>query len=156
MIPWNLNRSPAVANKALVIRSPDLTLEQKVVALLMCIAQEKKVVIERSLDGAKVQSLLQLNLLHTLSRAPEGTLTVGQLKGLMVDESPNVSRAVSKLTELGLVEKHRSPEDQRTVHVTITRAGERAHVEGDEQLDGFTIGLTKAETRQLFDLLSKL
>lgn len=148
-------REVPVANKSLVIHSTEMTLEQKVIALLLCIAQEKKVEIERALDGA-VQSLLQLNLLHALDRAPERRMTVGQLKDVMVDESPNVSRTVGKLADLGLVEKDRSPEDQRTVHVTLTPQGARAHEEGDARLLDLSTGLGEAELKRLFDLLVKL
>ena len=145
-----------MANKDLVIHSPEMTLEQKVVALLLCIAQEKKGEIDRALGGP-VQSLLQLNLLHALSKAPGGTLTVGQLKHLMIDDSPNVSRTLGKLEKLGLVEKTRSDEDQRTVHVRITDAGHRAHEEGDHRmLDLAGTNLEEPELKQLLDLLVKL
>ena len=80
-----------MGNKTLVIRAHDMTLDQKVIALLMCIALEKKVEIERALEGT-VQSFLQLKLLHSLAEAPGGRLTVGKLRSLMVEKSPNVSR----------------------------------------------------------------
>lgn len=144
-----------MADKSLVIQSPDMSLEQKVIGLVLCIAQEKKVEIDRALEGT-VQSLLQLNLLHALSKAEDGRRTVGQLKSVMVDDSPNVSRALGKLVELGLVEKSRSAEDQRTVHVCLTRAGERAHEEGDARLLDLSTGLAEPELKQLFDLLVKL
>jgi DNA-binding MarR family transcriptional regulator len=144
-----------LADKSLVIHSPDMSLEQKVVALLLCIAQEKKVEIERALDGA-VQSLLQLNLLHALSKAEDGCLTVGQLRSVMVDESPNVSRTLNKLVQLGLVRKERSTRDQRTVYVWLTEAGARAHEEGDARLLQLSTGLERGELKQLFELLVKL
>jgi DNA-binding MarR family transcriptional regulator len=146
----------AVANKALVIHNPELTLEQKVVGLLMCIAQEKKVDVDRALAGSGV-SFLQLNLLHALSKAPENTLTVGRLKSVMIDDSPNVSRALGKLADAGLVAKRRSDEDERTVFVTITEAGERMHVHGDERLLGqLSTGLDHEDLKSLFELLAKL
>ncbi len=144
-----------MANKDLVIESSEMNLEQKCMALLMCLAQEIKVDIESRIGG-EVQSLLQLNLLHALASAPEGTLTVSQLKGVMVDESPNVSRTVSKLAEMGLVTKSRSVDDQRSVFVTITEAGEGAHERADAHLADLSIGLEGAELEQLFTLLKRL
>ena len=144
-----------VANKSLVVESADLTLEQKVIALLVCTGQEIRAEIDRLLEGT-VPSFSQLNLLHALSRAPGGCLTVGQLKNVMVDDSPNVSRALNKLAGLGLVEKTRSTEDQRTVFVSITERGQRVHEEGDECLAHLSTGLEQSELKRLYDLLVKL
>src|SRR5262245_4974167 len=144
-----------MSNRTLVIDAPEMTLDQKVIALLMCIAQEKKVEIERAIEG-KVQSFLQLKLLHSLAQAPGGRLTVGQLRRRMVERTPNVSRTLNKLAELGLIEKVRNTQDQRTVHVSITEAGRIAHEEGDANLMDLTTGLEEGELKRLFDLLVRL
>jgi DNA-binding MarR family transcriptional regulator len=144
-----------MSNRSLVIEAHDLTFDQKVIALLMCVAQEKKVEIERAIEGT-VQSFLQLKLLHSLAEAPEGRLTVGQLRSLMVERTANVSRTLNKLAELGLIEKVRSTVDQRTVYVSITEAGRVAHEEGDASLLDLSTGLEPGELKQLFDLLVKL
>lgn len=144
-----------MANKALVIENPELSLEQKVIALLVCTAHEKKHEIEQRVATMGLSSL-QLNLLHVLSKAAPGPLTVSQLKSFMVDDSPNVSRTLNKLAGAGLITKERSPEDQRTVYVTITEAGEQAHRAGDAQLMGLTTGLSREDLKRLFELLSKL
>ena len=151
-MPWI---ESLVADKQRLIADPDLTLEQKVVGLLLCVAQGKKSEIDRRIQGP-VLSFLQLNLLHALSKAPGGNLSVGELRRTMVDDSPNVSRTLNKLVELGLVRKDRSREDQRSVHVSITEAGERAHEEGDARLLDMSTGLEEPELKQLFDLLVKL
>src|SRR5262245_3157202 len=135
-----------MTNRSLVIDDPDMTLDQKVIALLMCVAHEKKVEIERAIEG-KVQSFLQLKLLHSLAEAPGGRLTVGQLRSLMVERTPNVSRTLNKLSDLGLIEKVRSKEDQRTVHVSITEAGRIAHEEGDANLTDLNTGLEESELK---------
>src|SRR5499426_1743530 len=144
-----------MSNRTLVIDAPEMTLDQKVIALLMCVAQEKKVEIERAIEGT-VQSFLQLKLLHSLAQAPGGRLTVGQLRSLMVERTANVSRTLNKLSDLGLIEKLRSTEDQRTVHVSITEAGRIAHDEGDASLLDLSTGLEQGELKRLFDLLVKL
>jgi MarR family transcriptional regulator, organic hydroperoxide resistance regulator len=144
-----------MSKRSLVVDAPDMTFDQKVIALLMCIAQEKKVEIEQAIEGT-VQSFLQLKLLHSLAEAPEGRLTVGQLRSRMVERAANVSRTLNKLSELGLIEKVRSTKDQRTVHVSITEAGRIAHEEGDASLTDLSTGLEAGELKQLFDLLVKL
>ncbi|MGI9289558.1 MAG: MarR family winged helix-turn-helix transcriptional regulator [Pseudomonadales bacterium] len=144
-----------MANKKLIIDDPELTLDQKVMGLLACIAQEKKVEIDERLSTTGL-SFLQLNLLHALSKAPEKNLTVSQLKGAMVDENPNVSRTLNKLATMGLVEKVRSDEDQRTVYVSITHEGEQAHEDADKQLMDMSTGLKDRDLKQLFRLLQNI
>jgi len=144
-----------MAKKTLVIDNPELDLEQKVMALLACIAQEQKAEIDTRLEPLKL-SLLQLNLLHALSRAPGKTLTVNELKSVMLDENPNVSRTISKMADAGLVTKIRSAEDQRTVHVEISPKGEQAHRNGDRRLGDLSTGLSKKDLQQLYQLLQKI
>ena len=144
-----------MSKRSLVVDAPDMTFDQKVIALLMCIAQEKKVEIERAIEGT-VQSFLQLKLLHSLAEAPDGRLTVGQLRSRMVERAANVSRTLNKLGELGLIEKVRCTRDQRSVYVSITEAGRIAHEEGDASLTDLSTGLEEGELKQLFDLLVKL
>jgi len=144
-----------VANKALIIDNPDMTLDQKVVALLSCIAQEKKSDIDRSLAECNL-SYLQLNLLHTLSKSESGTLTVNQLKAAMIEDNPNVSRTLNKMVDMGLITKTRSDEDQRTVYVKITSKGEEMHELGDDCLGHLTSGLSPKDQKNLFALLQKL
>lgn len=143
-----------MANENLIVDS-DLGVEQKVMGLLACLAREQKARIDRLIGETKL-SLLQLQLLHALSNAPEGTLTVTQLKSAMLDENPNVSRTLNKLVLMGFVTKRRRHEDQRRVLVSITEAGEHAHVAADERLLGMSTGLSEGELQQLYELLLKL
>ncbi|WP_201778219.1 MarR family winged helix-turn-helix transcriptional regulator [Thalassomonas viridans] len=143
-----------MAKKQQLIES-DLPVEQKMLGLIMCIAQEKQVEISRLLKPLDL-SFTQLNLLHTLSKATEDELTVGQLKAALIDESPNVSRALNKLVEKGLVRKRRSEEDQRTVFISITPEGEKAHIQGDLNLAQLKSPINKQEAGQLYQLLLKL
>jgi len=142
-------------NTSTIIDSPDLTLEQKVINLILCVALDKKREIDCALEGV-LQSFLQLKLLHCLAHAEGGRLTVGELRSRMEERSPNVSRTLNKLADLGFVAKVRCTEDQRTVHVSITEAGRRAHEEGDARLTEVTTRLDEDELKRLFDLLVKL
>lgn len=144
-----------MANKALIIDSADMTLEQKVMALIACVAQEKKAQTDKVLSGVGL-SLLQLNLLHQLDYASSGGMTVNQLKSAMVDDNPNVSRTLNKMVETGLVTKKRDDEDQRTVHIRITPKGKKAHTQGDAQLVSITTGLNKGDLATCYALLQKM
>lgn len=143
-----------MANKNLIVNS-DMMLEQKVLALLGCIAQEYKAEMQRLINPLKL-SLLQLNILHTLDKSPNGSLTVNQLKSAMFDQNPNVSRTLNKLVENDLISKERSNEDQRTVFISITQSGRNAHRAADKQLLTFSSGLSEKDLEQLYTLLLKL
>ncbi|MGH0001170.1 MarR family winged helix-turn-helix transcriptional regulator [Pseudovibrio ascidiaceicola] len=144
-----------MANKDIIIKS-DLEIEHKAMALLMCAAQEHKAEMERLISGQNL-SLLQLTILHGLDKSQTGTLTVGQLKSIMIDDSPNVSRTLNKLVAQGYIAKERSKEDQRTVFISITDDGRMAHRVADEEL--LKMGpssLTKDDYQKLYELLLKL
>jgi DNA-binding MarR family transcriptional regulator len=143
-----------LANKESIVKS-DFPIESKVLALIACIGQEKKMEMTNRIKHTGL-SLTQLQLLHILSESPKEGLTINQLKNLMVDESPNVSRAVSKLVDGGYAIKQRNELDQRIVHVQITESGELVHIECDKHLMGIPLGLTESETEELYRLLSKM
>jgi DNA-binding MarR family transcriptional regulator len=138
-----------------VIHDLDIPLERRVISLIMCVATEKRCEIERAIEGV-LQSYVQIKLLHALAEAPEGRTTVGELSRRIEEPIPNVSRTVSKLVALGFVEKNRSTEDQRTVHVRVTKAGRLAQREADARLLDVTTGLERSELKKLFDLLLKV
>lgn len=144
-----------MANKDLIIRSDVMTVEQKVMGLIGCIAQEGKVEMERRIAPLNL-SPLQLSILHALDWGPDGGMTVGQLKSVMLDESPNMSRTLNKMVDAGLVAKRRSTEDQRIVHITITDAGRQMHKTADSELTGMSTGLAETDLQQLYRLLQKL
>lgn len=143
-----------MANKQSIIDG-NFPVESKVYALIACIAHEQKMEMTNLIKHSGL-SLTQLQLLHILSEASDEGLTINQLKNFMVDDSPNVSRAVNKLMDAGFVTKVRSQEDQRVVHVQITESGNKAHVDCDKDLMGLSLGLTKKELKNLYELLTKL
>lgn len=146
----------SLANKEAIIQSNQMTEEQKVTALLMCIAQEKKVEFTRAIQPQGL-SLVQLSLLHVLDWGPAEGLTVNQLKSAMIDESPNVSRALNKLVDAGYAEKRRDQPDQRIVHIVITDAGRHAHKDADQNMLAIdSLPLSDREITQLYQLLKKL
>lgn len=143
-----------MAHKDLVIKA-DYPIEQKNVVLISCIAQEIAAEMNRKLQPFGISSL-QLSMLHALSKSPEGKLTVNQIKAVLVEESPNVSRALNKLMDRDLIRKERDSEDQRVVHILLTEEGRRMHSDADLRLAGKGLPLTEEENRQLYQLLIKI
>lgn len=143
-----------MANKLAIINSK-IDTPRKVMALIACIGQEVKTEIARKLKSSGL-SLIQLDILHALSFAPDKCLTVNQIKSVMIDESPNVSRALNKLMEAGLIEKIRSKQDQRIVHIHITPEGEQAHIDADQELLSIEPPIGEQDAQKLLELLKKL
>lgn len=67
----------------------------------------------------------QYNTLRVLrGEAPDGLPTLA-LAERLVSRAPDITRLVDKLADRGLLERKRSPQNRRTVQVTITEPGER-------------------------------
>jgi DNA-binding MarR family transcriptional regulator len=58
-----------------------------------------------------------------------GELSLGRIVDLTVMEQPSVSRIVAQLVREGLAKRKVSTDDSRFVHVSLTRAGEKAFQE---------------------------
>ncbi|MCT4614740.1 MAG: MarR family transcriptional regulator [Marinifilaceae bacterium] len=145
-----------MANKNLIIHNPEMTLEQKVIGLIVCTSQEIGLKITRALSVLDI-SYLQINILHILSKSPEKQLTVNQIKNFLIDESSNLSRALNKLMDRQLIIKERSLSDQRVVHIKITDAGEKMHIDADKLLiNTFNLNLNEQELEIMFELLKKI
>lgn len=56
----------------------------------------------------------------------QGNLSLGKIVELTVMEQPSVSRVVSQLEREGMVKREVSKKDSRCIHVTLTRAGDKA------------------------------
>jgi len=119
-----------MANKKLIIDS-DINLDSKTILLLLCTAQELNADITRTLKQFNL-SFIQLQILHALAESDSGELTVNQIKSAMVDESPNVSRALNKLMKSKFIRKVRNMVDQRVVYVKITEEGKKVHLNADK------------------------
>jgi len=143
-----------MANKKIIIDSK-IDLDSKIVLLLICTAQELNVDMTRKLKQFNL-SFIQLQILHALSESEKGELTVNQIKSVMVDESPNVSRALNKLMNSGFIEKDRNLIDQRMVYIKITPEGKKIHIKADIEIIETTLNLTSKEKRNLYEILVKL
>jgi DNA-binding MarR family transcriptional regulator len=101
----------------------------------------------------------QFNILRILRGAGEW-LAMNEVKKRMVDKSPNATRLCDKLVSKGLVERGRSEEDRRVVHLKIAEKGLALLSKIDEEDDGshmaYMQNVTEEEATTLADLLEKL
>ena len=66
----------------------------------------------------------QYNVLRIVrGRQPERP-TCSDIKARLLDRTPDVTRLVERLQKAGLVERHRSESDRRSVEVSLTKAGD--------------------------------
>lgn len=102
----------------------------------------------------------QYNVLRILRGAHPKGKCVGDVKQVMLDKNPDLTRLVDRLVQKGFVKRTHSKTDRRQVEVSITNAGLELLKTMDaveEDLLGKTqINLTEEETVQLNDLLDKL
>lgn len=143
-----------MANKKLIIDS-DINLDSKTILLLLCTAQELSADITRTLKQFNL-SFIQLQILHAIAESDSNELTVNQIKSAMVDESPNVSRALNKLMKSKFIRKVRNMVDQRVVCVKITEEGEEVHLTADKELLKKTLNIKTAEKELLYKILVQL
>jgi MarR family transcriptional regulator, organic hydroperoxide resistance regulator len=89
-----------------------------------------------------------------------GASSVGDLALHSAFERSYVSRLVTKLSELGLVEAKGDKTDRRFVHVSLTREGRLVHKKALEivlRLNQQSLtALSETEAQQLSDLLSRV
>jgi DNA-binding MarR family transcriptional regulator len=143
-----------VANKRKVYDS-DFPLRDKAAVLIGCTAQEIDNFVERTLKTFGV-SRAQLSVLHFLDTEPVEKMTVNQLREVLIDDSPNVSRILNKMADKGLVKKERQVDDQRVVHITLTEKGRQLHKQADQKITGHNVKLSPKECQQLIELLMKI
>ncbi len=142
-----------MANKQLLFES-EIPSGAKALAMLICSAQEYQSRINLMLKKYSL-SMTQLSILHILDTVNEA-ITVGDIKEAMIEDSPNVSRALRKLEEKFLIEKQRDLKDQRIVYISITPEGRTLHIDCDVELSSIKTGLTDSESESLSQLLLKI
>lgn len=143
-----------MANKQKVYDS-DFPIRDKAAVLVGCTAQEIANFVERALKEFDI-SREQLSVLHFLDTEPVEYMTVNQLREVLIDDSPNVSRILNKMVDKGLVRKERQADDQRVVHISLTEKGRRLHKQADKKIIGHNVRLSPQECQTLIDLLMKM
>ena len=143
-----------MANKQKVYNA-DFSVRDKAAVLVGCTAQEIANFVERALKEFDI-SREQLSVIHYLDTAETDTMTVNELRGTLIDDSPNVSRILNKMVEKGLVRKERQTDDQRVVYVSLTEKGRKLHQRADEKIRGHNVKLSPKECQALIELLMKI
>jgi DNA-binding MarR family transcriptional regulator len=143
-----------MANKRKV-HEASFPIRDKAAVLIGCTAQEIDNFVERTLKAFGI-SRAQLNVLHFLDTEPVEKMTVNQLREVLIDDSPNVSRILNKMVDKGLVKKERQADDQRVVHITLTEKGRQLHKQADQKIIGHNVKLSPRECQQLIELLMKI
>ena len=98
----------------------------------------------------------QYNILRILKGAGEA-ITITEVKGRMIQKSPNSTRLMDKLCEKKLIERSRCESDRRVVFVKISKKGLNLLGKIDiSDFDTYMNRLTESEAKLLNDLLDKL
>ncbi len=143
-----------MANKQQVYDA-NFLIRDKAAVLIGCTAQDIDNFVEKRLKEFDI-SRAQLGVLHFLDESGKDEMTVNELREVLIDDSPNVSRMLNKMVDKGLVKKERQADDQRVVHVSLTERGQKLHQRADETIIGHNIRLSPKECRQLIELLMKI
>jgi DNA-binding MarR family transcriptional regulator len=102
----------------------------------------------------------QYNILRIL-RGAKDWMAMNDVKGRMIEKSPNTTRLADKLITTGFIERRRCEEDRRVVFVQITKKGLDLlkQMDGDKHFDwsdGLLKNLTKKEAKKMSLLLDQL
>ena len=143
-----------MANKQQVYDA-NFLIRDKAAVLIGCTAQDIDNFVEKRLKEFDI-SRGQLGVLHFLDESGKDEMTVNELRDVLIDDSPNVSRILNKMVDKGLAKKERQADDQRVVHVSLTERGRKLHQQADEKIIGHNIRLSPKECRQLIELLMKI
>jgi DNA-binding MarR family transcriptional regulator len=95
---------------------------QEAMLALMVTASELRANMDRILAESGITGE-QFNILRILRGAQPCGHPCGEIGERMVDRAPDVTRRIDSLEKQGLVERERSTDDRRVVHVRITEKG---------------------------------
>ncbi|MBN1665359.1 MAG: MarR family transcriptional regulator [Deltaproteobacteria bacterium] len=128
--------------------------QDKAAFLILCAAQEIQNRIGNLIRKDDL-SMTQLTILHILDVIPQGKVQVKTIRELMVEDSPNVSRALNKLAAKKLITKERDTKDQRVVYVTINQSGRDLHHVSDAKIAGNLINISEKDAAALNKIIMK-
>lgn len=101
----------------------------------------------------------QFNILRIL-RGTGDWMPMNDVKGRMVDRSPNATRLVDKLLQKGYLERQRSEKDRRVVFIKISEAGldllEEIDKAGEPEAFKASNKITEEEANMVNDILNRL
>jgi len=99
------------------------------------------------------------NVLRILKGSKPKSISPGEIKEVMLDKSPDLTRLLDKLVQIGLVDRHLCPANRRKMDVIITKKGEallsKIAVKRQKMQKEERQNITEEEAEQLSDLLDK-
>lgn len=101
----------------------------------------------------------QYNVLRILRGRKGKPATCGEVKEVMLDKNPDLTRLGDRLTRKGLIERSVNPKNRREIELLITRKGLNLLEEIDPVIkknNHFLFNLSDKEAEQLSSLLDKL
>lgn len=100
------------------------------------------------------------NVLRILNGSKPNPISPGEIKAVMLDKAPDLTRLLDKLVKLGLVDRHLCPENRRKMDVFITEKGIGVlkEITNKQQMiqRELEVGISPKEAEQLSNLLDKL
>src|SRR2546425_6845079 len=125
--------------------------------LLLRVVREMRTMFDRNLEQVGLTAQ-QAEILFRCSRA--GELTPKQLTNLLMTDNAGVTRLVDRLERKGLVTRHTSANDRRSVTVRLTRSGTalvpRVARLAHAQRRRIFAGLSATEQKQMRALLHRI
>jgi len=125
--------------------------------LLLRVVREMRTAFDRKLEDVGLTAQ-QAEILFRCSRA--GELTPKQLTNLLSTDNAGVTRLVDRLERKGLVTRHASAADRRSVTVRLTRSGTalvpRVRRLAHAQRRHIFAGLSATEQKQMRGLLHRI
>ncbi|MDO7867092.1 MarR family winged helix-turn-helix transcriptional regulator [Nocardioides jiangxiensis] len=101
----------------------------------------------------------RFEVIRLISFTRSGSMTMSRLGSLLQVHATTVTSAVERLVQQGYVERHRSKEDRRVIHASLTPEGSRVVDEATAALNAAVFarpGLAPADTAQLLGVLTEL
>lgn len=99
------------------------------------------------------------NVLRIVKGKYPHPVTPGEIKQVMLDKGPDVTRLVDKLVKLDLVERCQKKENRRIIEIRLSEKGESILAKMTEEMNEMTshhYGLSESESSTLSDLLDKM
>jgi DNA-binding MarR family transcriptional regulator len=106
--------------------------------------------------GVTVQ---QYNILRILRDADPHALSCAEINSRMIQRSPDITRLLSRMEDMGLIVRSRDPSDNRIVRTAILEEGANlvaSMAEMISSVDDVFDALTEEETESLHQVLSKV
>ena len=134
------------------------SVEQKAIINVVYTANKINQIITSKLKSFDL-NLTQYNVLRILNGRKDSFATCGEIKEVMLDKSPDVTRISNKLLEKKLINRIVNPENKREVHLSISKKGvkllEIIHPKITEKMLNFS-KLSDGELELLSNLLDKV